>query len=342
MKHTALFFLLLAVILSLGYYSVDIAELFSKPEMPKVVGRDSENSGAIYLSEENINFSPMDMIDISSSDRNLIEINKEAAAICSFQLREMSRYRPETSYDFSDLSVDESLKCNDDEYVYIEKFPYVNVNGQSMFMDAVFDSNCSVVYLRYYNGSTANISQVNIEDVLTELSTMFSSLRYDLSKRDDFYAIAYNTAMSYLIDGFYFDPDTVCRLTLELMRQDIHSYGYNSELTSFWLMTSSVLTILAAEKEYIETFDDAEEDLSEYYESDIGQILLYPLEDDAVGTSRIVSDILDASDYRQMTAYTVHEDRLYVSMSINAMRLVMIYNISGEYFEGFYFTSALA
>lgn len=189
MKHRIYFFLLLALVIAVGYYSIDTAKLISDSSQPGSarLDRNVQDYGAVYISGEESGFHPMDIVN-NSDNRSYYDVGGYysgydfipkgcAAAIIAV----MSHYDiaaqmlPGTGEELSNtLTVKNG-------FVYTEKFQYKNVRDETRYLDCIFtESDLRIVYIRFYSNKEYDLTQEETDAALEEFDSTTMSLYYSL------------------------------------------------------------------------------------------------------------------------------------------------------------------
>lgn len=326
MKHTIAFILLLAVILALGYYSVDSATLFSKDsrlEQTKIP-RSQDHNNAVYISGEETGFNPMDIVEKSTYE-SLPADNQTLRNLCTALILVFSCYdeNSECSNSFADAFSD-SLKFSSNGYIYTEKFEYENVNGQARYIDLICSiQNLRIVYLRFYSEENYKFSSDEAENALEKFdkdSTSFYSSTgieieelININEPDPYYDYESDydkSSASY--NNFEFDYNIGRDVSFDYTYSHL-KYVYNSTLIrsdsktiNFWIKPCLLSRYTVNEGEY-------------------GFACI----------SHIVSGIL-ASDSYSKPEYTIYQGRIYQTVQFGANQLIIIYNIAEDRIEGFF------
>ncbi len=328
MKQMIAFLMILAIILAVGYYSVDSADLFSKShqlEQAKIP-RNHEENNAVYISGEETGFNPMSVIKepatfatVIPSDYNIVR------NICTATILVLSHYDENTECpdSFAD-ALSASLLFSNNGYVYVEKFEYENVNGQKRYIDCIFTTDSyRLTYLRFYSPENYEISSDETEAALEAFAkdseSFYSSKSDDIEKiltineADPYYDYESDydkTAGSY--NNFEFDYN--------IGRDDSFDYIYkhlkyvydsteikaDSKTLNFWIKSCMLSRYVIIE--------------GSYYLSCV---------------THIVEGIMMSDRYSE-PEYTIYQGRIYQTVQFEGSQLITIYNIAEERIEGFF------
>lgn len=314
------FVILLAAILLLGYYSVDIAELLtdtSDYEQTKIA-RDSGASGAIYISSgKDINFDPMSILerpDIYGGAYDDLDVQYfDDLVICEEMLLQMSRYCKAAEFDEPGAgSIYKDLKISGNGYAYLDRCEYRNTDGEQRCLDCIISlEDYKVVYIRFYSPDETTPETDKINSALNGFKSssdeFFSPERAWAEMLEKIYAVywSYRGDTEYESISNKGNLDTEFAIAFDIASATVDT---DSPVLSFWLDTMSV--------SLVEFYDDEE----------VSSVL---------GTSYIIGKLV--SDYTVTSpSYSLYNGSIYQSVYLGESRLVTIYNIEGGYVEGFY------
>lgn len=188
MKHRIYFFLLLALVIAVGYYSIDTAKFISDSSQPGSarLKRNTQDYGAVYISGEDAGFHPMDIVnnaDITSyydfnnhSGYDFIPKDCAAALIAVMSHYDIAaQMLPGTGKELSNtLTVKNG-------FVYTEKFQYTNVRDETRYLDCILTvSEFRIVYIRFYSDKEYDLTQEETNEALEEFDSSTMSLYYFL------------------------------------------------------------------------------------------------------------------------------------------------------------------
>ena len=329
MKHTFLFAVLLAVILSLGYYSVNLADLFSDDTdddaLPDIA-RSGTAPSVIHITADP-GFSPMSMIEPSNSSISPALIRNDIN-ICTAMVKVMSRYDDKNLiYKTAGKELIDSWQFSRNGYIYTEGFKYLNTSGEQRFLACIISERTyRIVYIRFYDNDSPDLSQEQINNALDYMDS--ASMK--------FYSILC-PALEKVFDSEVFvteeqitpakNYDMLYNAFLSFFNRFKGAFIYNSpynEMSSteilpfseFWLPSLGMTCVGAS---------SGEDQLNPYdYYNDI-----YP---ESTGY------IIDSLMYREIvsTVYSVYKGCIYQDLNIESNHLITIYNIEDGIIEGFY------
>lgn len=319
MKHTAAFILILALILSIGYYSVNATDFFSgsshleNARLP----RNVQDYEAVYISGEETGFHPMDFIENSSNyNYTYYEITKSYHYDISAALITVISH-----YDIRcQLTPDEGKKLISElsfknGYIYAEKFQYTNVRNETRFLDCILTaSDLRIVYLRFHSGEdNVQLSDEAIESALGEFDNQSKQFYYSISGFD---SKIYNTLLN---DGRYID-----------LQLDISNTNYTYDICY-----DSLLATYEMIQPYIP--DDNSINMfwippAYFYYTTFNVNEIYFV---AVAVRHICDKIMYAPNISE-PEYTYYQGSIYQSIFFDRSELITIYNARDKYIEGFY------
>lgn len=327
MKHTAAFILILALVLSVGYYSVNISGLFSGSSRLENtrLPRNVQDYGSAYISGEETGFHPMELVENASdyhSTQYDLQYNSSIKDICAALIAVISHYdtRAQLTPDVGKkLASDLNIK---NSYVYVEKFQYINIRNQTRFLDCIITKDdFRIVYLRFYSDEEIQISTSVTEAALEEFDSQSRTLYYSVEKEA---ANIYDAAeksnfyfeQSFDISSQYYTYDA-CYEALLPMYNFIYDYiGRDNPVNTFWL-ASSFFSLIGFN--YYSGYED-------YFYSSYFVIT-------AVGH---ICDKMIYVEYISEPEYTTYQGRIYQSILFDHSELITIYNARDRYIEGFY------
>lgn len=327
MKHTIAFILLLAIILALGYYSVDSADLFSQNSQLEQthIPRSQDHNNAVYIAGEETGFKPMDIIEEPDFATLIPSDDKTIRNICTAIILVLSCYDENTECpnSFAEAFSD-SLNYSNNGYVYTEKFEYENFNGQTRYIDCIFTSdNYRLVYLRFYTPETYEPSPDETEAALEmfdkDSTSFYSSTSEEIEKlivineTDPYYDYESDydkTVGSY--NNFEFDYNIGTDYSFDYIYEHL-KYTYDSteiysdsKTVNFWIKSCMLSRYIVYE--------------SSYHLSCV---------------AHIVEGILISDNYSE-PGYTIYQGRIYQTVQFGGNQLVTIYNIAENRIEGFF------
>lgn len=319
MKHTAAFILILALILSIGYYSVNTTDFFfgsshlENARLPRNV-KDYE---AVYISGEEAGFNPMDFIE-NSLNYNYPNYNTPShyLDISAALIATTSRYDIRCQ-----LTPDEGNKLISalsfkNGYIYAEKFQYVNVRNETRFLDCILTaSDFRIVYLRFYSSEdNVQLSEETMKSALGEFDSQSKQFYYSLNKFD--IEIYDNLAK----DGRYID---------QIFDISDQTYIYNSCYEALLCAYEMIRPYIADDDNSINMF---------WIPPAYFLFITFNLNENYFSTAavrHICNKIMYASNISE-PEYTYYQGSLYQSIFFDRSELITIYNARDKYIEGFY------
>ena len=317
MKHTTAFILILALIISIGYYSVNVSDLFSGASHPEIsrLPRNVQDYETVYISGEETGFNPMALIENSRTD-NYYTYNtqKDSINITAALLFTISHYNTHCQFRPGESQKLISGLDAKNGYIYTEKFRYTNILDETRYLDCILTSDFRIVYLRFYSDENdIKLSEEETTNALKEFDSYSNSFYYSAGISESYIN---NT----LIDnGTYVDRtcdiscaetvfDNCCEFFL-LSYKTIMGYVDTSDpVVSFWVPNAFLSAIeLNKNEEYI-------------YVTSVRHIF-----DQIMYTSGISEP-----------EYTTYQGSIYQSIFFDQCELITIYNVRDKYIEGFY------
>lgn len=330
MKHRIYFFLLLALVIAVGYYSIDTAKLISDSSQPGSarLDRHVQDYGAVYISGEDAGFHPMDIVN-NSDNRSYYDaggyysqfdfIQKDCTAAI---IAVMSHYDtaaqmlPGTGEELSDtLTVKNG-------FVYTEKFQYTNVRDETRYLDCIFTaSEFRIIYIRFYSDKENDLTQEETNEALEEFDSSTMRLYYSLRHmgQENKYLINMNIGdgcfyditdkrfiYSFCYDIFFNSYDGVLYSSLNYDPEDYYNM---SSANKFWLPT---ITFVRNEFNYN------------------NEMYFY---------ATVVNHIFEKIIYARRLSepeYTTYQGMIYQSIHFDRNELITIYNPAERTIEGFF------
>lgn len=326
MKHTIAFIIILAAVISIGFYSIDIAGLifnYNDFERTSIV-RDRDSSGAIYItSEEEISFDPMALVKNDESYSHDDEYDKRI--ICEAAVKAISQF--DKSARFYDYGIQpyfrDSIKFTKD-YIYMDRFKYQNYFGKDKYLDFIMTyDDLTLIYIRFYSDDESEAGVAETENALKQFSR----------ETEDFYNTYSNGADNMFINVFnalFYDY-----LTHGLEEAEPYTYKVG-EYEIFDALISSY-TIASDLASYYVKFDNT----SFYYFWVINfiitkyELVLELFKGHINGIYNIVSGITYNPRYSK-PSYSIMNGKIYQSVYVGLYQVVVIYNIKEKCYEGFY------
>ncbi len=208
MKNRILFIVLFIVIAFIGLNGTKItaAILGTNDEEELKQPRSSENSGAIYLSPDEISFDPMSIVDkkgsllVSEFPENNRYYGNSSFDICCIMdslIKNISIYSEKTEYVKPvDAEIIDSIYAAPNGLYYIEKHPYYNKFNKKRYVDLILDSeDFSIRYINFYDDQQYSVSSDAVQrgiEKFSQMSTDFYSrfirVYNTLDIRDWFYS----------------------------------------------------------------------------------------------------------------------------------------------------------
>lgn len=317
MKHTTAFILILALIISIGYYGINAADIFSGASHPETsrLPRNVQNYETVYISGEETGFNPMALTENSRTD-NYYTYNtqKDSINITAALLFTISHYNTHCQFRPGESQKLISALDAKNGYIYTEKFQYTNILDETRYLDCILTSDFRIVYLRFYSDENdIKLSEEETTNALKEFDSYSNSFYYSAGISESYIN---NT----LIDnGTYVDRtfdiscaetvfDNCCEFFLLSYKTIMEYVDTSDPVVSFWVPNAFLSAIeLNKNEEYI-------------YVTSVRHIF-----DQIMYTSGISEP-----------EYTTYQGSIYQSIFFDQCELITIYNVRDKYIEGFY------
>lgn len=326
MKNKIIFIIIFVAAISLGFYSVDIAELFFNYNDLKQMSivRDRDSSDAIYITSENeTTFDPMELVRNDEPYSHNYEYEKsvfcEAAikGICQFDYSARF-YDCQMDYDFRN-----SIKFTKN-YIYMDRFKYKNYSGKDKYLDFIMTyDDLTLIYIHFYSEDESEADAAEIDNALKQFSR----------ETENFYN-TYSNGIDHIFFNEFNAPfyDYLTNGVGELEKY-IYKYG---EYEIFDALTSAYLIAPYLITEYVK-FDN-----SPFYNFWIINFIITKYEFELMsfwghinGISNIISGISYNPRYSK-PSYSIMNGKIYQSVYVGLYQVVVIYNIKEKCYEGFY------
>ena len=188
MKHTLTFLVLLALILSIGYYSAGFSELTLKNNENKSIKltRDDSESNAVFFSGSENGFDPMSLVVPCSPDQETApDIRTDIAAAV---IAVLSRYTPKNEYiKGTEIPIEMAMKRSSNNYIYTEGYSYINPYGDERVLDCILDADdFDIVYIRYRSAQESEPDPIQAKNALEKFSGFSDDVEKDYDMINDF------------------------------------------------------------------------------------------------------------------------------------------------------------
>ncbi len=330
MKHNLFFALLLALILSVGFYSMDLADrlIESSGQQAVSIERNKETSRAIYLSEKDSGFDPMSLIKPSNGE--IGSYNAEWRSVGSSIVEALSYYSDETRFDDQDVhNLFNAWRISRNSYFYIDKMEYRNPAGEKRFIDCIIHPySYRVVYIRFYSDKPVSATPEQISLGLETLDNYSQNFYMSVNGKscnllDDIYydqAVGYNDGNE-ADDAMFPWYKVYCPATNygELREAFCSKYNTMKELISKNYSNTSIDTPLVRFW------------INPYY---IESIRLNENNKTAFCINYLFDE--ENKDRIEVTSYSSLNGRIFQNVDLGKQTLIVIYNINDDMIEGFY------
>lgn len=317
MKHNIIFALLTAVILVSGFYAMNITEYFTKNTPDEDFRSVSRiESSAVYLSSDRNIPDPMSSINPIN---NSIPTRTRATATAT--VKAMARNNDVTpiawGIDIPDLN--DAWQSAENGYIYVDKWKYKNcIKKQDRLLDCILDtSNYRVVYIRFYCDTEYNVSANDMNSGLkkfdNESNAFYSNINSFLLSTEKYLSEHEEDSLEKLRILYYLEHSNNKDFNF------INSYKYfnkiildttSSRLASFWIAPLGILYFYGTSYEINE--------------------LVFP-------TSAVLDEFINNSPAWLRTSYSSRDGRIYQTININDRKLTVIYCVTEDIIEGYYF-----
>lgn len=333
MKHNAIFIILTAIILVIGFYAMNITEYFIKStpdEDFRSVSRIESN--AVYLSSNRNIIDPMSNIK-PCSDEIPLQTRYTATAIIKAMARHDNITYIAWGVDIRDL--DDAWQASENGYIYVEKWKYINyLKKEERLLDCIIDtSDYRIVYIRFYCDTkyqvSANDMNSSLESFDAESAEFYSnlvkftdSIENYISYRDDMQVEETETLYPPEIyfgnyphyDFDLIDPVTYYVNAYQAFKDIVYiATGFStvSRLASFWISPMGI---------------------HDFIESPV----IYSLTEQVYPTNYVMEEFLNLSTWIQ-PSYSSRDGRIYQTINTNNIKLTVIYCVKEDIIEGYYF-----
>ncbi len=338
MKQNAVFAVLTAIVLALGFYSMDIVEKFyDKPCDTSITNISRSENKAVYISAIDKTIAPMKMI-VPYPDNEIPEKNDEARSIATAMIKAMSRYDNRITIEWGiQQQLFNSWKFSKNGYIYLDKWQYIAANQTERFLDCIVDmEDYSIAYIRFYND----------DDRTPNSSAMYSGLEKLSVEAEEFYP-----HLNDLLNKFHGQLPEYAEMEIDetLPFQKI----FEIEACSPWEHNSMLL-------KYIERYNDMKDAVSCVTNSSTASFWLSPIaleyliidhkafmyyqditsDTRAMTTQNVLNRFANDSSYKwTKPSYSASGGRIYQTIPINDDELTVIYSVKEDLIEGYYYNN---
>lgn len=341
MKSKIIFTLLLAVIIIIGVNGVDIAGKFFDDASVEsaTIDRNSIKSNALYIaSPDEISFNPMEIINSETAIPLVSYLNSEAtmnyekavynANIYATIIKTLSGYCDTNKYKQAvGASLEDSLMKDGDEYIYVDKFEYLNTEDDKRYVSCIITSfDYSIVYLRFYGDNEKNLDSDDIENGLKRFRE-YSEIYYkDFYQENEEIDTLYDYSLEYYDENDDFEEK--CSSIYSLFDKYTSENKYENPVKYFWVYS----LLISAFDIDIKYYDEYSEENVDYTSniSSTGYLI------DVLSTSSFNDDTL----FIDQAEYVAYDGCIYQTMHFDISNvyntIIVIYNIENNVIEGFY------
>ena len=336
-KHTFIFLLLLALILSIGYYSAGFSELSFKNEEKKSiqVSRDDVNIDTIKFSGSESGFDPMSIIETDTSpvkDFNY-RLNTDFAAA---YIAVFSHYDPQNYYlNGVELPIEEAMQVSSNGYVYLNNYRYINQNGEERCLDCILTTqNFSIIYVRFRSPDKNESDSKQAKKALERINSIYEEAVNTDINIEEFYSHIYESvcpsdnedAYTMYLTSEYTDFESVYNRLDYITSLSMDVQMPSNPLMFYW--ANSLRSLL---NDFYYTIPD--EAAEEYYVG--GDSYLYGGDIYINGTSDALSLICYGKPYEE-PQYTVSGNSILQTIPYRQKELIIMYSITDGNIEGFF------
>lgn len=325
MKHNIIFTVLTAVILALGFYAMDIAELFGFGSTDeKLIKTEKTGANLIFLSQTNSQINPMELIegDLSVPDSN-------TRSVASAIVKTMAENSDLTSIKWGiRTELMSSWQISENNYIFIKNWEYVNKRMNKRRLDCILNAeNFTVVYIRFYDRETNQPSAGDMNrglerldkasdefyPKLDEIIKVFEDKIHSIKENDDDVSEERIFIQDYFMEEQFISPEN----HFDLLRKYCQQYSIirkiteetiNSELAKFWIPPLAVSTIILDEK----------------------------ANKNAEGVLPIMEAFLNEPNQTD-PEYTAYGECIYQTFTLGDNSLTVIYNVFSNTVEGYFY-----
>ncbi|MBO5163301.1 MAG: hypothetical protein J6B75_02485 [Ruminococcus sp.] len=324
MKQNIIFTVLTAIILALGFYAMDIAELFGfGKDEEKLIAVEKAVSKQVYLSNTNTQIAPMELIRGSVSDAD-----ETSAAAASAIVRAMAKNSDLSAISWgTHTDLLSSWKISENGWIFINGWEYVSKRKNTRLLDCIIDAeSLTVVYIRFYDSISEQPSSADVNQGLKQLAedseffyTSLDSIALELQEEILGEASPEKyTNRTLNITGLKEQQDVSIYDTYTLNYQCFDKYTtmknlveelYNSELASFMIAPASLSNISILDGDT---------------ETEIG------------GVMPILEKIKERPEH-EPPEYTAFGSCIYQTVALGDERFTVIYNVLSNNIEGYFY-----
>ena len=339
MKHNVLFAVLTALILALGFNGADIIGHFISTDSAEmtVIPRDRSNSNAVYLNEDKKAFDPMSLVTKTAETVNSRE-NTEVRDIATAMITAMSTDNEKTCISDYAQPLRNSLKFSRNDYIYVEKWSYLNPLGEKRMLDCIiWTEDLSIAYIRFYSPDTVKLSG--------------SEMNSGLDRLDNFSSSFYPT----LSDIFW---------NFDNIRADVHSGRFelgnineiDPELAQWYADLLDLIDLMDRKEDsntlidsivrkyetfssfVHDNFQNSDEQLTNYWLPQLAfKDIITTKGSSALAGTKIVNIFCNMNGVWLKPTYSAENGIIYQTIQAGKNELTIIYNVRNDMIEGFYF-----
>ncbi|NLT08182.1 MAG: hypothetical protein GXY08_01590 [Ruminococcus sp.] len=331
MKHTVTFLLMLALILSFGYYSAGFSELSFRNEEKKSiqVSRDDVNIDTVKFSGSESGFDPMSIIEPDPSPVKdfYYHLNTDFAAAYAAVF---SQYDDKNYYlKGVETPIENAMQVSKNGYVYLSDYRYLNKSGEERCLDCImtsYQNDFKLIYIRFRAPNETVADSKQAKKALDRINSTYEEASDENYKFEEYL---------FNIQEHVFPNDIESDYTLYVLSKytDFESVynrlDYLTSLSSDVQMPSNpflyfwVNSIKTVSNEF--GYNYINNGSEEYYEESRS----------IFGTLHIV-DTLTYFKPQGEPHYTVSGNSILQTISYRQKELIMIYSITDGNIEGFF------
>ena len=319
MKQNILFALLLAGVLLAGFLSAELISMVAGDSYSEAasVTRDPASAGAVYLSDSGMGFDPMR--DILPSDSRTA--SSKQRSVCTAMAAAMSSYSKASDIEENyakDLV--KSWRLSREGLIYVSRWSYLNSAAEERFMDCIIDpTDLSFIYIRFWAEEQSEPSAKEVNAALDRLGDMTASLPAD-----------YKALTSYfdrLYESYYKETEPSGDETEDLLVYPEVDPADRSAATDTMKRRCQMM------RKYSAVITDSP--LMDYWSFSRGLSAVIMQDMYPSGVENLVFYMMDHSNILA-TSYTAYDGRIYQTLAFGRKKVTVIFNIAGNYVEGFY------
>ncbi len=328
-RYNAIFAVLTALILALGFYGADIIGHFISHDTAEsaVIPRDRSQTDAVYLTEDKKPFTPMSIVAKTAESVNSRE-NPEIRDLATAIIVAISEQNEKTAISEPVAQpLRNSLKFSRNGYIYVENWQYLDLAKKPRCLDCIiWTEDLSISYIRFYSDEDIKLTGKEMNDGLDRLDS-FSNAFYP--KTSDFiWAIDdVRNELHEKPEGNYQDFESM--IDYIDIQQGIEPAAAGSMMVEkFGVYTNAVHSFCGAPDNLLVRYWIPQLAFNDVFTSK-GQMV--------VGGTKIVNIFYNLSGIWVKPSYSAENGIIYQTVRAGKNDLTILYNVRDDMIEGFYF-----